>query len=1453
MAVSDRVITLQIRSDGTGFVKDVDASRAAVVRFDKAGKATTKTAGRMGRSFDSAAVSSRALHTALLGIGSVLGARKILEYGAAWNDVENSIRGFVKIGDTAKSLQEGLFAVAQATSTNILTLSSGYRALSVATRETGESGQELIEILANVTKLAKAGGSGAEAMKAGITQLNQGLSSGVLAGDEFRSVMENIPLVAAAIAEALGKTVGELRSMSKEQKLTGDVVIGALKEMESTADALFATIETTGPQAVDRLGNSLARLVGKMDNATGATAAFVSGVTRLSDFLDSMSGGVDVAERRLRSYSEQLRGFSKEQLESALDVRTKSIKTLAAELDRLTTAEKAQIKTSDDWLQSMLNRVAANLGLVSAQEEEIHQSALIRQALRETGDEMRLIEIAFEELAAQQPRVAAGADKAAKAFDRLTDRLRDELKALQGVSEETIALGALNRAGIKLTSDQEAEYLRLVEAVDALKMSLRDARAEWDAQAEAFDDARKHAKEFAKEQKDAADAAEKAWTDAASAFSGLSDVFHKVDEDWADVVATMLEGVAQLIASFQRLNDVNMSTLGGKVQGVAGVAGAIGGGAALGGTIGGAVSPKGGGGSMVGSMLGGAVGGGLAGAQVGGWIGAIVGAVAGLVLGGLQGASGSGKKIVFDNPISGGSKDTFFNLLQHGLLGPIDLFGTEKKKEKEIRVWVNQGYEEGKFSKWTGAEGTSALGSVAILGRHLGDPAGFEESAKQMTSVIAAVDDALADMLTPEEIDEAIASIGQSGGKMEGDAVDVEGKIRERFGLVLDVMSDDLGEMFRDVGENMDIGDLAGLAVGFAELFTTFRDGAFAIEGIEGPMDAVRFVFDELRDDGQGMAEALQQMRVGFELLRRLDMASFSRDAALLADGLIDSLGGLDAATAAIGEFRLRFFSATEIMQQDIDATADALDIAFGRVGLAIEDFSGEGGMDAFRVAFDAIKDTLSAEDLALWIEAGNALGIFTDATDTLADELQRLADAEQARLDSISAIVGGSAQTTARVGMSSAERQIQGIELALERAIEQLLTLSASEEDLAAVRADAATQIAAVRATAISSIVDSAQGLLDQDGMTDFDRAIEDVRKSTEASIAELVSLGASEEQLSIVRQAGAIQIQALIDADLAQRAALREEIALSLDVAAAWARSQESLGDAMGRTGDALRNAEASFDGSVAGLEAMRDAAGEFGAAALAMLNSIAAARQSIEDTLSGSLEALLTGGMSPEEQYEYYSTRAEDLANSLDDLTDPAEIAAAIAEINRLTNLAFGVADPAQQDQIREEFIEFLEGVGEAAGGMLDDIEDRAMDDVDALADIVIPALAGSAEAMQDAAETMLDAATILAGSLPVLTAAALDGQVAINDAAILISDALPVLTAATIDGQETIRAELSPALRDSSDAVRDSAGAMRDSSENLAITTERLIELGEALNRLALRPIEVHVTTDSQLAA
>jgi tape measure domain-containing protein len=149
---------------------------------------------------------------------------------------------------------------------------------------------QALALTESINQAVAVSGSSAQASDAALTQLIQGLQSGVLRGEEFNSVMEQSPRLARALADGLGVTTGELRKMANEGRLTTEVVIGALKSQADTLKSEFETLPLTVGRAVQNLSTAWTLYVGETDKATGASRTAAQAIGALAENLDTIAG-----------------------------------------------------------------------------------------------------------------------------------------------------------------------------------------------------------------------------------------------------------------------------------------------------------------------------------------------------------------------------------------------------------------------------------------------------------------------------------------------------------------------------------------------------------------------------------------------------------------------------------------------------------------------------------------------------------------------------------------------------------------------------------------------------------------------------------------------------------------------------------------------------------------------------------------------------------------------------------------------------------------------------------------------------------------------------------------------------------------------------------------------------------------------------------------------------------
>ena len=118
------------------------------------------------------------------------------------------------------------------------------------------SNKEIVGFTDLLNKAFTVSGAGEQEKSSAMYQLTQAMSSGKLQGDEFRSIMENAPMLADAIAKYMGKSKGELKELAAEGAITSDIIKAALFQAGDDINAKFAEMPMTFGQAATSIRNT---------------------------------------------------------------------------------------------------------------------------------------------------------------------------------------------------------------------------------------------------------------------------------------------------------------------------------------------------------------------------------------------------------------------------------------------------------------------------------------------------------------------------------------------------------------------------------------------------------------------------------------------------------------------------------------------------------------------------------------------------------------------------------------------------------------------------------------------------------------------------------------------------------------------------------------------------------------------------------------------------------------------------------------------------------------------------------------------------------------------------------------------------------------------------------------------------------------------------------------------
>ena len=226
--------------------------------------------------------------------GSYVGglAKSVAETADQFRNLEARIKLATGEGPQFQAAFAGVQQIALRTNTALDETGTLFARLVSAGREAGQSAQaaqqNALDLAETINQAIQLSGASADASKAAVTQLIQGLQGGVLRGEEFNSVMEQAPRLAQALANGLGVTTGELRKMAEQGALTSDVVMKSLKGQADTVAAEFGKLPPTVGRALQNLSTQWTLYVGESDKGLISSANAAKVIDALAANIDTL-------------------------------------------------------------------------------------------------------------------------------------------------------------------------------------------------------------------------------------------------------------------------------------------------------------------------------------------------------------------------------------------------------------------------------------------------------------------------------------------------------------------------------------------------------------------------------------------------------------------------------------------------------------------------------------------------------------------------------------------------------------------------------------------------------------------------------------------------------------------------------------------------------------------------------------------------------------------------------------------------------------------------------------------------------------------------------------------------------------------------------------------------------------------------------------------------------------
>ncbi|WP_336217896.1 tape measure protein [Enterobacter hormaechei] len=453
-------IVYQVQMDVANLI---EAQRKVNERLEKMSGGASKAASK----FDQ-------LQTSINKVAGAIAASIVVDWGRAFlvaadnmSQLNARIERLTGSAATASQTMQSLMRISSATGGSLQDTAKLWETLSTALRDTGATNGQIIQLTETLQKIGRIGGSSTEEMANALRQFGQSISSGTVRAEEFNSILEQMPELARQIAAGMGVSIGELRQLMLDGKLTAEDALNAIQKQTGSVNAEFEKLPRTLDQANTALTNSFLSMIDSVNQATGASTGLVAVIDSMTAALDRLVGKAISADAQISD------------LNSTAEMFTRRARTWSwLGLDGWEAQNKA--------LAGLSNKAATLVGDLAAVSKASQTAANTKPIEIKTTGSATSSKAKGGKSAAQKE-----AEQYAKAQDSINEKLealRQESILAAGSTSELTREQQLLRAEMSLGADATDEQRQKAreykaQALDTAEALKKQAQAERDKQA----------------------------------------------------------------------------------------------------------------------------------------------------------------------------------------------------------------------------------------------------------------------------------------------------------------------------------------------------------------------------------------------------------------------------------------------------------------------------------------------------------------------------------------------------------------------------------------------------------------------------------------------------------------------------------------------------------------------------------------------------------------------------------------------------------------------------------------------------------------------------------------------------------------------------------------------------------------------------------------------------------
>ncbi|MEG6305876.1 tape measure protein [Enterobacter ludwigii] len=386
---------------------DIEADVSGLLKAQ--GKAN-KSLDSIGNSATNAAKKMDELQTNINRVAGAIAASLVVDWGKAFlvaadnmSQLNARIERLTGSAAAASQTMQSLMRISSSTGGSLQDTEKLWETLSTALRDTGATNGQILQLTETLQKIGRIGGSSSEEMANALRQFGQSISSGTVRAEEFNSILEQMPELARQIAAGMGVSIGQLRQLMLDGKLTAEDALNAIQKQTGSVNAEFEKLPRTLSQANTALTNSFLSMIDSVNQATGASSGMVAVIDSLTAALDRLAGKAISADSQISDLNSTAEMFTRrartwswlgldgwEAQNKALAGLSNKAAMLVGDLDAVTKASKTAANTKPIEIKTTGTTAGSKAkGGKSAAQKDAEQYAKAQESVNQKLDELK--------------------------------------------------------------------------------------------------------------------------------------------------------------------------------------------------------------------------------------------------------------------------------------------------------------------------------------------------------------------------------------------------------------------------------------------------------------------------------------------------------------------------------------------------------------------------------------------------------------------------------------------------------------------------------------------------------------------------------------------------------------------------------------------------------------------------------------------------------------------------------------------------------------------------------------------------------------------------------------------------------------------------------------------------------------------------------------------------------